>query len=117
MVEGVRKTLDNIDKVVPGYTGQGYEIAGFAWFQGHKDSGSEQSVAEYETHLVNLIDDIREEFEVPKLPVVVATVGFGGYNMQEKFVRIMDAQLAVGSRKRYPRFAGNVAVVDTRGFW
>ena len=37
MVEGVRKTLDQIDKIVPGYKGQGYEIAGFGWFQGHKD--------------------------------------------------------------------------------
>ena len=39
MVEGVRKTLDKIDKIVPGYKGQGYEIAGFVWWQGHKDSG------------------------------------------------------------------------------
>jgi len=46
MVEGVRKTLDNIDKVVPGYKGQGYEIAGFVWFQGHKDSYTEESIAE-----------------------------------------------------------------------
>ncbi|MDA1015978.1 MAG: hypothetical protein O3A00_16170, partial [Planctomycetota bacterium] len=89
MVEGVRKTLDNIDKVVPGYKGQGYEIAGFAWFQGHKDSGSEQSIAEYEKHLVNLINDVRKEFEKPKLPVVVATVGFGGPNMPDKFLRIL----------------------------
>jgi len=40
MVEGVRKTLDKIDEVVPGYKGQGYEIAGFVWWQGHKDAGA-----------------------------------------------------------------------------
>ena len=40
MVEGVHKVLKNLDKVVPGYTGQGYEITGFVWWQGHKDSGS-----------------------------------------------------------------------------
>ncbi len=117
MVKGVRKTLDNIDKIVPGYQGQGYQIAGFAWFQGHKDSGSEQSIAEYEQHLVNLINDVRKEFKTPKLPVVVATVGFGGHNMSEKFLRILQAQLAVGDAKQHPEYAGTVASVDTRDFW
>ena len=41
MIESTRKTLANIDKVVPGYQGQGYELAGFAWWQGHKDSPHE----------------------------------------------------------------------------
>ena len=117
MVEGVRKTLDNIDKVVPGFKGQGYEIAGFAWFQGHKDSFTEELIVEYEQNLVNLINDVRKEFEQPKLPVVVATVGFGGHNMQEKFLRILKAQIAVGDAKQHPEYAGTVASVDTRDFW
>jgi hypothetical protein len=117
MVEGVRKTLDNIDKVVPGYKGQGYNIAGFAWFQGHKDSGTEESISEYEKHLVNLINDVREEFAAPKLPVVVATVGFGGHNMQDKFLRLLNAQMAVGDAQQHPEYAGTVASVDTRDFW
>ena len=81
MVEGVRKTLDNIDKIVPGYKGQGYDIAGFVWFQGHKDSFNEKTITDYEKNLVNLINDVRKEFKKPKLPAVVATVGFGGHNM------------------------------------
>ncbi|MFT7640570.1 MAG: hypothetical protein ACI9G1_002313 [Pirellulaceae bacterium] len=117
MVEGVRKTLDNIDKVVPGYNGQGYEIAGFAWFQGHKDSGTDESIAEYEKHLVNLINDVRKEFKAPKLPVVVATVGFGGHNMSDKFLRILKAQMAVGDAKMHPEYTGTVASIDTRDFW
>ncbi|MEC8988467.1 MAG: sialate O-acetylesterase, partial [Verrucomicrobiota bacterium] len=117
MVEGVRKTLANIDKVVPGYKDQGYEIAGFVWFQGHKDSFSEVLIEEYEKHLVNLINDVRMEFKTPKLPAVVATVGFGGHNMQEKFLRILKAQMAVGDAKKYPEYAGNVVSVDTRDFW
>jgi hypothetical protein len=117
MVEGVRKTLDNIDKVVPGYQGQGYEIAGFVWFQGHKDSFSETLIDEYEKHLVNLINDVRKEFNKPKLPVAVATVGFGGLNMQDKFLRIHKAQMAVGDAKQHPEYAGNVATIDTRDFW
>jgi hypothetical protein len=117
MVEGVHKTLDNIAKIVPGYKGQGYEIAGFVWFQGHKDSGAEQSISEYEKHLVNLINDVRKEFETPKLPAVVATIGFGGHNMQDKFLRILKAQMTVGDAKKHPEYAGNVASIDTRDFW
>jgi len=117
MVEGVRKTLGNIAKVVPGYRDQGYEIAGFVWFQGHKDSFTEVLIDEYEKHLVNLINDVRKEFKTPKLPAVVATVGFGGHNMQEKFLRILKAQMAVGDPRKHPEYAGNVASVDTRDFW
>ncbi len=117
MVEGVRKTLDNIEKVVPGYTGQGYELAGFVWFQGHKDSYTEELIMKYEKNLANLIDDVRKEFKKPKLPAVVATVGFGGHSMQDKFLRILKAQMAVGDPKRHPEYAGTVASVDTRNFW
>ncbi|NQT89604.1 hypothetical protein HQ560_22735 [bacterium] len=115
MVEGVRKTLDQIDKIAPGYKGQGYEIAGFVWWQGHKDGGSPQ--AEYEKHLVNLINDVRKEFKAPKMPAVVATVGFGGHRMADKYVEILKAQMAVGDPKKHPEFAGAVASVDTRDFW
>ena len=116
MVEGVHKTLDQIDKVVPGYQGQGYEIAGFGWFQGHKDSGAPK--AEYEKNLVNLINDLRKEFKNPKMPAVVATVGFHGYRIVEgPWNGIWEAQMAVGDLKQHPEFAGTVASVDTRDFW
>jgi len=117
MVEGVRKTLDQIAKILPGYKGQGYEIAGFVWWQGHKDSFSEELIAEYEKNMVNLIKDVRAEFKVPKMPVVVATVGFGGHNMSDKFLKILEAQMAVGDPAKHPEFAGTVASVDTRDFW
>jgi len=117
MVEGVHKILDDIENIVPDYKGQGYEIAGFVWWQGHKDSGSEQTIANYEENLVNLIGDVRKEFKAPKMPVVVATVGFGGHNMADKFQRILEAQMAVGDWEKHPEFAGNVASVDTRDFW
>ena len=116
MVEGVHKTLAQIDKVVPGYKGQGYEIAGFGWFQGHKDSGATKE--EYEKHLVNLINDLRKEFKAPKMPAVVATVGFHGYRIAEgPWKGIWEAQMAVGDPKQHPEFAGTVASVDTRDFW
>ncbi len=115
MVKGVRQTLENIAKIVPGYKGQGYEIAGFGWFQGHKDKDS--SKAEYEKHLVNLIRDLRKEFNAPKMRVVVATVGFHGYRLPEGWKGVWEAQMAVGDPKQHPEFTGTVASVDTRDFW
>ena len=115
MVKGVRNTLQNIDKMVPGYKGQGYEIVGFVWFQGHKDKNVPKKV--YEKHLVNLIQDLRKEFKTPDLRAVVATVGFGGMNMDPGHFMTWEAQMAVGDPKQHPEFAGKVASVDTRGFW
>lgn len=115
MVEGVHKTLKNIDKVVPNYKGQGYEIAGFVWFQGHKDKDVPKAV--YERHLVNLIQDLRKEFKTPKMPAVVATVGFGGMEMAPGHFMTWEAQMAVGDPKQHPEFEGNVVSVDTRPFW
>lgn len=115
MVEGVHKTLKNIDKVVPNYKRQGYEIAGFVWFQGHKDKDVPKEV--YEKHLVNLIQDLRKEFKAPKMPAVVATVGFNGMDMDPGHFMTWEAQMAVGDPTQHPEFAGNVASVDTRGFW
>ncbi len=117
MVEGVRKTLDEIAKIVPGYKGQGYEMAGFVWWQGHKDSFSDDTIAEYEKNLVNMINDVRKEFKTPKMPAVVATVGFGGYHMADKFRKIWAAQMAVADPAKHPEFAGTVATVDIRDFW
>lgn len=116
-IQGVRDTLAKIDKIVPGYKGQGYELAGFAWWQGHKDSFAENDIAQYEKNLVNLINDLRKDLNAPKMPVVIAGVGFGGHNMQEKFRGIMNAQMAVGDPAKHPEFAGNVASVDTRDYW
>ncbi len=115
MVEGVHKTLKNIAKIVPNYQGQGYEIAGFVWFQGHKDKNVPK--AEYEKHLVNLIQDLRKEFKTPDLRTVVATVGFGGTNMDAGHLMTWEAQMAVGNPRQHPEFTGTVASVDTRSFW
>jgi hypothetical protein len=114
-VKGVHNTLKNIAKIVPNYKGQGYEIVGFVWWQGHKDKG--QTKEQYEKHLVNLIQDLRKEFNAPDMRAVVATVGFGGKDMGPEYTEITKAQLAVGDPKQHPEFAGKVASVDTRGFW
>lgn len=115
LVEGTHAALKNIDKIVPNYKGQGYEIAGFAWFQGHKDAG--KSKEEYEDHLANLIRDLRKEFKAPNMKAVVATVSFDGKRINDKYQAIHAAQMAVGDPKQHPEFKGNVASVDTIPFW
>lgn len=97
MVEGVHKMLDRIAEIVPNYKGQGYELAGFVWFQGHKDTFGTQD--KYEKNLVNLINDVRKDFNAPKLPIVVATVAFGGREMQGNTLKVWDAQMAVSGDK------------------
>jgi alpha-galactosidase len=116
MIEGVKKTLAEIEKVVPGYAGQGYEIAGFGWFQGHKDSGSSKEA--YEKNLVHLIKDLRTDLHAPQMKAVVATVGFHGYEVNTgNWKGVWEAQMAVGDAKQHPELSGSVASVDTRDFW
>ncbi|MCK4784218.1 MAG: hypothetical protein KAV87_10740 [Desulfobacteraceae bacterium] len=117
MIEGVNDTLTNIATILPDYQGQGYEIAGFGWFQGHKDTGNGDWTAEYEWNLVNLINDVRTDFGVENLPVVIATVGFSGWAMSGNTLTVLNAQMAVSDPVKYPAFAGNVMSVDIRDFW
>jgi len=117
MVEGVRATLKHLGTVVPDHASQGFDLAGFVWFQGHKDTGNEQWAASYEANLKNLIKDVRSAFEAPQLPVVIASVGFGGHQMEGNTQLIWQAQMALGDGQRHPRLAGTVVSVDTRDFW
>ena len=114
-VGNIHKVLDNLQEYFPEYKGQGYEIAGFCWWQGHKDAGMPQDVYEY--HLANLITDLRQEFDAPKAPFSIATVGFDGENMRGKYLNVLKAQMAVSDGGKYPDFEGNVGAFDTRPFW
>lgn len=114
-IADAHKILDNLSEYFPDYKGQGYEVAGFCWWQGHKDAGMSQRY--YERHLVNLIKDLRAEFNAPNAPFAVATVGFDGKGMSRSYKEILKAQMAVGDPKKHPKFAGNVSSIDTRGFW
>ena len=109
--------LNNFDKNFPQWKGRGYEIAGFVWWQGHKDSGSKVYQDRYEKNLVQLIQTLRKEFDAPNAPFVVGTVGFHGWDMPEQFKPIAEAQLAVSDYSKYPQFKGNVTSAETRDFW
>ncbi len=116
-VKNVHDVLNNFDKLFPAYKDQGYEVAGFAWWQGHKDQNPAHA-GRYEQNLVNLIKAWRKEFKAPKAPFVIATIGFDGWKLAGAGRTVANAQLAVsGEKGKYPEFVGNVLTVETRHLW
>jgi hypothetical protein len=67
-------------KFFPQYKDQGYEIAGFVWWQGHKDQ-NDVHASRYEQNLVNLIKAWRKEFNAPNAKFAIATIAFGGWDL------------------------------------
>jgi hypothetical protein len=112
-----KEALKNIAKIYPGYQGQGYEIAGFVWWQGHRDTGSAAHASRYEQNLVRLIQSLRKDYDAPNAKFVLATIAFEGWKLAGNGLTIANAQLAVGDPKKHPEFAGNVASVEARDFW
>jgi hypothetical protein len=115
-VAHAQAVLKNLEKYYPGYKGQGFEIAGFVWWQGHKDQNAAHA-SKYEQNLVHLIKSLRKDFAAPKAKFVVAT-GCGNPGREGFGLQIAEAQLAVdGDKGKYPEFKGNVKSVDVRPFW
>ena len=113
----IHDVLKNFGKLFPQYKAQGYEVAGFVWWQGHKD-GNAAHASRYEQNLVNLIHSWRKEFNAPESPWVTATIGFDGWKLKDHHLTVANAQLAVtGENEKYPEFKGNVLTVETRDFW
>lgn len=112
-----KAVLANLAEHYPDYEGQGYEIAGFVFWQGHKDQNPAHG-GRYEQNLVHFINTLRDDFEAPEAKFVLATIGFNGEDMAGHALTIADAQLAVdGGAGNYPEFEGNVAAIDARPFW
>jgi hypothetical protein len=113
--KAAHEVLDNFDAQFPHWKGRGYEIAGFAWWQGDKDRYNLAHAKKYEENLVHLIKTLRREFKAPKAKFIVATLGQTAKestDLNEKL--ILDAQLAVdGAAGKYSDFKGNVGTVFT----
>lgn len=113
----IHEVLNTLDTRYPEYKDQGFEVAGFVWWQGHKDTGSPVHASRYEQNLVNLINAWRKEFKAPSAKFVVAT-GCGNPGREGLGLTIAEAQLAVdGDSGKHPEFKGNVKTIDQRGYW
>jgi alpha-galactosidase len=114
MIAEVRTVLRDLPARFPDYHGQGYDIAGLVWFQGWNDLFTPDFVSSYAATLTHLIHDVRSEFGVPRMPVVIGQMGQDGLKATGTLVQIKAAQAAVAER---PEFAGTVALVRTDVFW
>ena len=121
----VKDVLADPKKVYPGYDSKdGYEVAGFIWFQGFNDlvgsypgdpnkKGS-KDYTEYSRLLACLIRDLRKELNTPKMPFVTGVLGVGGETTGDGTESFRNAMAAPGEREE---FKGTVANVYTHKFW
>lgn len=72
-IRNAKKILENIPRYYPDAVG--YEVAGFFWWQGDRDSRDAGHARRYGDNLKTLIKALREEFDVPEAPFVCATLG------------------------------------------
>lgn len=114
MLEEVNATLADLKTHFPQYEGQGYELAGFVWFQGWNDMIDATATAEYAANLAHFIRDVRKDLKSPNLPFVIGQMGVDGANANDNVKRFKTAQAAV---MEVTEFKGNVALVKTDVFW
>jgi hypothetical protein len=114
MLADVRRALADLKADFPSYQGQGYELAGFVWYQGWNDGvDPEHAVPEYEQNLVNLIRDVRKDLDAPDLPVVIGELTGPWVEAPGAWATLREAQAAAASR---PELGGRVRFVATRDF-
>lgn len=133
MIEHVKKVLADIKRVVPSYdASQGYELAGFAWFQGWNDMVDQGTYPNrdkpggydaYSTVMADFIRDVRKDLDAPKLPFVIGVIGVGGptseYGPDEQRYKSTHQNIrdAMAAPANMPEFKGNVAAVLTEKYW
>ncbi|QEL20777.1 sialate O-acetylesterase [Limnoglobus roseus] len=126
MIDHVRKVLNDIARVVPGYDPkQGYELAGFVWFQGfndyvdgwtYPDQNKPGGYDLYAELLGHLIRDVRKDLAAPKLPVVIGVMGIDGLTGDKK-PPMMHFRAAQRKPASLDEFKGSVVAVETAPFW
>ncbi|MDT8392068.1 MAG: sialate O-acetylesterase [Lentisphaeria bacterium] len=131
MVNHVKTVLRDIRQVIPDYNPEdGYDIAGFVWFQGWNDMvardvypnrGKPGGYALYTDLLADFIRDVRKEFAAPKMPFVIGVMGVGGPLDLEnpgRYTAIHDGfRKAMAAPANMPEFKGNVVAVLTEKYW
>ena len=121
MMEHVKHVLGDVKRVCPVYDEkEGYEIAGFVWFQGWNDMvdggtypahNDPDRYALYSELLAHFIRDVRKDLNAPDMRFVIGVMGVGGPGEQVAFRKAMAAPASM------PEFEGNVVAVETAPFW
>lgn len=112
-IGSAKKVLENLDKWYP--EAKGYEIAGFFFWQGDKDRYEANYAKRYEQNMAQFIKAVRKDFDAPKAPFVLATLGQSKKGKAKgNDALILSAQLAVdGEAGKHEAFKGNVTTVYT----
>lgn len=109
-VARAKKVLEDLETYYPGASH--YEVAGFFWWQGDKDRYSDAHASRYEQNLVQLIHQLRRDFDAPQAKFVIATLGQTAKMASGNDGKILNAMLAVdGQSGKYPQFQDNVTTV------
>lgn len=110
-IGAAKRVLADLDSYVPG--ANGYEVAGFFWWQGDKDMRNANHSKNYEDNLVRLIKALRNDFDAPNAKFVAATLGQTKKDTGGGQGKIRDAMFAVADHSKYPEFKGQTAAVFT----
>jgi hypothetical protein len=123
MMAYVKNVLKDPQRACPAYDAKdGYELAGFVWFQGWNDKANRNTYPNrdkpggydlYSKLLTHFIRDVRRDLSAPKMPFVIGVMGVGGVNnsKQSHFRQAMAAPASL------PEFKGNVTAVMTEKYW
>jgi hypothetical protein len=128
MLEHVRSVLADPGKYCAAYDPKkGYELAGFAWFQGFNDlvgdypplnagkgKSSGKDYSDYSRLLACFIRDVRKDLSAPNLPFAIGVLGVGGKNAGENTELFRKAMAAPAAMEE---FKGTVVAVNTADFW
>ncbi len=128
MIEHVKKVIGDIKRVAPEYdAAQGYELAGFAWFQGWNDLVDQGTYPNrdkpggydaYSTTMAHFIRDVRKDLNAPKMPFAIGVLGVGGPSVpSDKPDHKLNLRSAMAAPTLLPEFKGNVAAVMTEKYW
>ena len=133
MIEHVKMVLGDIKRVVPDYNAaQGYELAGFEWFQGFNDLVDGDTYPKryeaggydaYSEAMAHFIRDVRKDLNAPKLPFVIGVLGVGGptavYGPDEQRYKGVHQNFrdAMAAPAKLPEFKGNVATILAEKYW
>lgn len=133
MMDHVKEVLKDPQKVHPAYDAkEGFELAGFVWFQGWNDMvagdvypqrGKPGGYDDYSKVLAHFIRDVRKDLNAPEMPFVIGVMGAGGPTDQygEGQRRYKDVhesfRQAMAAPAKMPEFQGNVTAVFTEKYW
>jgi hypothetical protein len=127
MMEEINRVLGDIKAVYPDYDPkQGYELAGFVWFQGWNDMvdggtypnrNKPGGYDRYSWLFEHFIRDVRKDLKAPDLPFVIGVLGVDGVIDNPIGSGRHYFRQAMAAPAKSPEFKDTVAAVYTENYW